>query len=149
MKKPPLVFSLLLVILLQTSLSENSGSSSEKEKHKLRLLFQSPRQPAANIHLTLLRKRNTINITSTTAQPLSVKPRLKTISFNSRRPSIMKMKPIKDQVKRPKIKTYSYPARKSKSKYSIKFRNILHRSKMGRFQKNINEAKKKHKYFVL
>ena len=147
MKKPPLVFSLLLVILLQTGLSENS--SSEKEKHKLRLLFQSPRQPAANIHLTLLRKRNTTNTTSSPTQHLSVKPRLKTISFSSRRPSIMKMKPIKDQVKRPKLKTYSYPPRKSKSKYSIKFRNILHRSKMGRFQKNINEAKKKHKYFFL
>jgi len=139
MKKPALVFSVALVTLLQSCVSEHPRTSSDH--HKLHALFKTPRLPGANIHLTILRKRNTTN----TTQPLSPQPTLKKITFNSRRPRILKMKPIKDQVRRPKMKKLTYAPRKNKSKYSIKFRNILHRSKMGRFQKNINEATKKKK----
>ena len=155
MKKPALVFSVALVTLLQSCVSERPRTSSDH--HKLHALFKTPRLPGANIHLTILRKRYfffsvrrtgssvSFRNTTNTTQPLSPQPTLKKITFNSRRPRILKMKPIKDQVRRPKVKKLTYAPRKNKSKYSIKFRNILHRSKMGRFQKNINEATKKKK----
>ena len=100
------------------------------------------------------RKNRTPTPTTTTTQPLSsstippLQPAIvpgKKVKFNTRRPRIMRMKPIKDQVRRPMTKKPLYPPRKNKSKYSIKFKNILHRSKMGRFQKYL----KKQSYIFL